>query len=105
MSSGPPLERRFAIVNKRGLHARASAKFVQCVERYQAQVRVSRAGETVGQPAAAVDGIALSFSVVPAALVLLSLVPLVRYGLRRGDIDDTAPELPRDHSPTDRARD
>jgi glycoside/pentoside/hexuronide:cation symporter, GPH family len=65
----------------------------------------TRAGETVGQPAAAVDGIALSFSVVPAALVLLSLVPLVRYGLRRGDIDDTAPELPRDHSPTDRARD
>lgn len=65
----------------------------------------TRAGETVDQPAAAVDGIALSFSVVPAALVLLSLVPLVRYGLRRGDIDDTAPELPRDHSPTDRARD
>lgn len=65
----------------------------------------TRAGETVGQPAAAVDGIALSFSVVPAALVLLSLVPLVRYGLRKGDIDDTAPELPRDHTPTDRARD
>lgn len=65
----------------------------------------TRAGETVAQPAAAVDGIALSFSVVPAALVLLSLVPLVRYGLRRGDIDDTAPELPRDHAPTDRARD
>jgi phosphocarrier protein HPr len=43
-----PLERRFTIVNKRGLHARASAKFVQCVERFQAQVRVSRAGETVG---------------------------------------------------------
>ncbi|WP_163184732.1 MFS transporter [Cellulosimicrobium sp. SL-1] len=65
----------------------------------------TRAGETVAQPAAAVDGIALSFSVVPAALVLLSLVPLVRYGLRRGDIDDTAPELPRDHAPTDRPRD
>lgn len=43
-----PETRRFAIVNKRGLHARASAKFVQCVERFQANVRVSRAGETVG---------------------------------------------------------
>ncbi|GLK57055.1 phosphocarrier protein [Methylopila capsulata] len=36
------------IINKRGLHARASAKFVQVVERFTADVRVSRAGETVG---------------------------------------------------------
>ncbi|MTG89473.1 MFS transporter [Cellulosimicrobium sp. BIT-GX5] len=66
----------------------------------------TRADEVATQPAAAVDGIALAFSVVPAVLVLLSLVPLVRYGLRKGDIDDTAPELPRDHpAPTDRSRD
>ncbi|MFF2269360.1 MFS transporter [Cellulosimicrobium cellulans] len=65
----------------------------------------TRAGETVAQPDAAVDGIVLAFSVVPAVLVLASLVPLVRYGLRKGDIDDTARELPRDHAPTDRARD
>ncbi|OLT54369.1 MFS transporter [Cellulosimicrobium sp. CUA-896] len=57
----------------------------------------TRAGETAAQPASAVDAIALSFSVVPAALVLLSLVPLVRYGLRRGDIDGTATKLPHDH--------
>lgn len=36
------------IVNKRGLHARASAKFVQLVERFDAQVWVTRGGETVG---------------------------------------------------------
>lgn len=36
------------IRNTRGLHARASAKFVQTVERYHAEVRVSRGGETVG---------------------------------------------------------
>ena len=36
------------IVNKRGLHARASAKFVQTVERFQAQVWVTRGQETVG---------------------------------------------------------
>ncbi|MBB3971419.1 phosphocarrier protein [Hansschlegelia beijingensis] len=35
-------------MNKRGLHARASAKFVQTVEKFDASVRVSRAGETVG---------------------------------------------------------
>jgi phosphocarrier protein HPr len=36
------------IVNKRGLHARASAKFVQAVERFNAEVWVTRGGETVG---------------------------------------------------------
>jgi len=36
------------IINQKGLHARASAKFVQTVEKFDANVRVSRAGETVG---------------------------------------------------------
>ncbi len=36
------------IINQRGLHARASAKFVQTVEKFDAEVRVSRCGETVG---------------------------------------------------------
>lgn len=40
--------RRIVIVNKKGLHARASAKFVQVVDRFQATVTVTRAGETVG---------------------------------------------------------
>jgi phosphocarrier protein len=36
------------IVNEKGLHARASAKFVQTVEKFDAAVRVSRNGESVG---------------------------------------------------------
>jgi len=36
------------IVNTRGLHARASAKFVQTVEKFDAEVTVTRSGETVG---------------------------------------------------------
>jgi phosphocarrier protein len=36
------------ICNKKGLHARASAKFVQTVERFEADVRVTRGQETVG---------------------------------------------------------
>jgi phosphocarrier protein len=36
------------ICNKKGLHARASAKFVQTVERFDAEVRVTRGHETVG---------------------------------------------------------
>jgi phosphocarrier protein HPr len=46
----PPdaLSRELPIINKRGLHARASAKFVQMVERFNAEVWVTRGSETVG---------------------------------------------------------
>lgn len=40
--------RDLEIVNKKGLHARASAKFVQLVEGFNAEVRVTRGNETVG---------------------------------------------------------
>lgn len=42
------LVRVLEIVNKKGLHARASAKFVQTVEQFDAAVKVTRSGETVG---------------------------------------------------------
>jgi len=42
------LSRELLIVNKRGLHARASAKFVQMVEGYDAEITVSKDGMTVG---------------------------------------------------------
>ncbi len=40
--------REIKIINKKGLHARATVKFVQCVEMFEAEVTVSRCGETVG---------------------------------------------------------
>jgi len=40
--------RKLAICNRKGLHARASAKFVQTVEKFDADVRVMRCNETVG---------------------------------------------------------
>ena len=40
--------RTLEICNKKGLHARASAKFVQTVERFDAKVLVTRGQETVG---------------------------------------------------------
>jgi phosphocarrier protein HPr len=42
------LSRQMQIVNRKGLHARATAKFVQCVDRFDADIKVSRCGETVG---------------------------------------------------------
>jgi phosphocarrier protein HPr len=49
----PPLRegavvRELTICNKKGLHARASARFVQTVEKFDADVRVMRCGEIVG---------------------------------------------------------
>jgi phosphocarrier protein HPr len=43
-----PLSRELLIINKRGLHARASAKFVQTVDGFDARITVSRDGMTVG---------------------------------------------------------
>jgi phosphocarrier protein len=45
---GEPIVRTFVICNKKGLHARASARFVQTVEKFEAEVRVTRGHETVG---------------------------------------------------------
>ena len=50
-SRSPPsgaVIREIPIINKRGLHARASAKFVKMVEDFDADVTVTRGGETVG---------------------------------------------------------
>jgi phosphocarrier protein HPr len=40
--------REIPIINKRGLHARASAKFVKMVEEFDAEITVTRGGESVG---------------------------------------------------------
>ena len=42
------VSREMRIVNRKGLHARATAKFVQCVEKFEAEVTVTRCSETVG---------------------------------------------------------
>lgn len=41
------VSKELPVVNKRGLHARASAKFVQMAERFDARIQVTRCGETV----------------------------------------------------------
>ncbi len=45
---GPPPPRILTIVNRRGLHARASARFVQTAEAFDAELTISRDGLTVG---------------------------------------------------------
>lgn len=51
----PSIVKELAIVNQRGLHARASAKFVKCAEGFDASITVSRDGQTV--PATSIMGL------------------------------------------------
>ena len=79
------------IINQKGLHARASAKFVRTVERFDAEVRVSRSGETVGGDSimglmmlAAAPGTSITVEAIgpDAAIVMAAIEKLVaeRFG-------------------------
>ncbi len=77
------------IPNKKGLHARASAKFVMCAERFSADVRVSRDGHAVGGTSimglltlAASQGTTITIEALgpDAREALKALVTLVRDG-------------------------
>jgi phosphocarrier protein len=47
-AAGPPVVRNARIVNQRGLHARAAARFVQMAQKFDAQVEVVFDGQKVG---------------------------------------------------------
>jgi glycoside/pentoside/hexuronide:cation symporter, GPH family len=59
----------------------------------------SAGAEAVTQPPTAIAGIALAFSVVPAALVLISVVVLRAYPLRRADVNADAAASPEWSTP------
>ena len=46
-SPGPANTRTVTIVNRRGLHARAAARFVKTAERFKAEVTVARKDQVV----------------------------------------------------------
>ena len=64
------ISRELPIINKRGLHARASAKFVQLVEKFEAEVWVTRGGETVG--GTSIMGL-MMLSAAPGTTILVSV--------------------------------
>ena len=67
----PPdaISRELLIINKRGLHARASAKFVQMVEKFEAEIWVTRGSETVG--GTSIMGL-MMLSAAPGTTILVS---------------------------------
>jgi phosphocarrier protein len=54
-TNAPVLTRTVTVPNKRGLHARAAAKFVMMAERFDASVEVIRDGQSV--PARSIMGL------------------------------------------------
>jgi phosphocarrier protein len=64
-----PVSREITIVNARGLHARASAKFVKCAEQFDAAVTVSRDGNTV--PGTSIMGL-MMLAASPGSTILVS---------------------------------
>lgn len=57
------------IRNRKGLHARASAKFVKCAETFDATVQVTRDGHTVG--GTSIMGL-MMLAAGPGAVIVLS---------------------------------
>ena len=77
------------IRNKKGLHARASAKFVKCAEGFSARISVSRDGQSVGGTSimglltlAASQGTTITIITegAEAREAMIALVALVRDG-------------------------
>lgn len=60
--------RELVIRNARGLHARASAKFVKCAEQFYATIRVTRDGQTV--PATSIMGLMMLAAHPGASIVV-----------------------------------
>ena len=83
----PTLTRELHISNQRGLHARASAKFVKCAEGFDASVIVSKDGQAVPGTsimglmmlgAAIGDSVTISASGDGAEAAVAALAELVR---------------------------
>ena len=94
---GVPVVREVEIVNKKGMHARASAKFVQTAETFDAAIIVTRGHETVGGTsimglmmlaAAPGDSITLQATGMGAAAAITALEQLIadKFG------EDTGPD-------------
>ena len=84
------------ITNKRGLHARASAKFVTCARKFEAKIDVTRDGTNVLGTSimglmmlAASIGCSIKISAEggDAEIALAELVALVQNGFGENDAD------------------
>lgn len=75
----PSLTRELAIINQRGLHARASAKFVKCAEGFDADILVSRDGQTV--PATSIMGLMMLAAAIGTSITVEASGPQAEAAL------------------------
>lgn len=62
------LSREINITNQRGLHARASAKFVKCAEGFNADITVSKDGQSV--PGTSIMGLMMLAASIGTSIVV-----------------------------------
>ncbi len=79
----PSLTRELAIINQRGLHARASAKFVKCAEGFDADILVSRDGQTV--PATSIMGLMMLAAAMGTSITVEASGPQAEAALNALD--------------------
>lgn len=60
--------REMNITNQRGLHARASAKFVKCAEGFNAEVTVSKDGQSV--PGTSIMGLMMLAASIGTSIIV-----------------------------------
>lgn len=96
MFGGDDVRAEVLIPNEKGLHARASAKFVKCAETFDAEISVTKDGQTVGGTSimallmlAASCGTMISLSArgPDAVAAIAALVHLVETGFGEGASD------------------
>lgn len=71
--------RELAIINQRGLHARASAKFVKCAESFDADITVSRDGMSV--PATSIMGLMMLGAAMGTSISVVASGPQAEEAL------------------------
>jgi phosphocarrier protein len=69
----PAIARDMLIENQRGLHARASAKFVKCAEAFNADITVTHGGETV--PATSIMGLMMLAAAIGSTITVEAAGP------------------------------
>ena len=76
------VERRLRIINEKGLHARASAKFVEVVESFEAEVQVTKG-----------DAVAAGDSIMGLLMLGASRGTWIKIRVSGGDAEDLAEAL------------
>jgi phosphocarrier protein len=75
----PALSRELVIRNDRGLHARAAAKFVRCAEGFNADITVTRDGQSV--PGTSIMGLLMLSATTGSTILVTAKGPAARAAI------------------------